>query len=240
MQKNKNLANLILAALAAFYVGNVHASSSFTNYATVNFTIDNIVNLTNPGSVLASELGIYGSFEQSDVNDVVDDSKSVFQSVSLTSGSSFNHTFTLTNTVNDGYTESYQIGYFGFGLVNGFDSGSIYQIDFNFNYLLSAFGGGESADTEIYFDYYSDEDFTFSGFDYVNHSSIFGIPAVTANDSGSFSIVLDPGVGAFYVAQAVITGNLYASPVPVPGAAWLFMSGLLTVFGFKKRKMIMH
>jgi hypothetical protein len=41
---------------------------------------------------------------------------------------------------------------------------------------------------------------------------------------------------AFFSALPIIQGN--ASPVPVPGAVWLFSSGLIGLCGFKKRKNI--
>ena len=214
------------------------ANSQFLSSANVVFSINNIINLTNPGFVSEDELAIVSFFEQ-DSNSTAflsgdavisaENSPISGESMSLLPGSIFSKTFSVNAGVNNGAVDSNHLGYFGLALINSPESLDEYQIDFELSYSLSSYANGQYADTGVTIEYFSEEDNLFYGSDYITHSSIFGTPGISANNTSSFSIVLTPGSAAFYLADVVITGNLTAAPVPLPAAAWLFLSGLFGV-----------
>ena len=52
-------------------------------------------------------------------------------------------------------------------------------------------------------------------------------------DAGQYSIVANFYVGN--VLDASISNNFTVSAVPLPAAAWLFMSGILAIFTFRRK-----
>jgi len=243
MKQNKiKLPAVLFAGLSLMGMSGAQASSELASSAKITFTIDNISNLTQPGLINPVDLGIFGSFEQDGSSyaylngdaSINDNNPSELSQFSSLPELIFSHTFAINGSANDGSLESYHLGFYGLSLYNN-GLTDTYTVDLGFSYLLSASAAGQNADTDVSIDYFSDEDLSFVGSDYVTHSNIFGFPVSTANNSGTFSITLAPGAAGFYLADVVINGNLTAAPVPLPAAAWLFLAGLLGILGVKKR-----
>lgn len=244
----KFLPLVFLTGLPLIGLSNAQASSEFSSYATIGFSIEGISNVTdfNGIGVITSDLGISGSFEQDVssydnltgdalINDLNPDE---FGEIPPLVGTSYEHTFSIFGNVNNGSAASYHLGLYGFTLFNQSDIDT-YTFNLGFSYLLSASASGENSDTDVFIDYFSDEDLSFTGSDHLNHSSVFSGPVADVGNSGPFNITLAPGEAAFYLADVVIKANLMATPVPLPATAWMFLSGLLGVFGVKKRRITM-
>ena len=221
------------------------SNSQFSSSANVSFTITNITNLVAPGVVLEDELGIVSFFEQDSYSSaflsgdaVINDQNSPIdgESLPLVAGSVFSKSFSISAGANNGSVDSNHLGYFGLALINSPDSLGEYQVDFELSYSLFSSASGQYADTGVSMEYFSEEDTSFYGSEYIIHSAVFGLPSASANNSGQFSIVLTPGSAVFYLAEAVITGNLTAAPVPLPATAWLFLSGFFVPFSRKLKK----
>lgn len=243
----KFLPLVFLAGLPFIGLSNAQASSEFSSSATIGFSIEGISNDTDVYGlgVIASDLGISGSFGQDVPYDILtgdalinDLNPDEFSDIPPLIGNSYEHTFSIFGSVNNGSAESYHLGLYGFTLFN-LSTIDTYTFNLGFSYLLSASASGENSDTNVSIDYYSDEDLSFTGFDYLYHSSVFGGPVADVGNSGPFNITLAPGEAVFYLADVVIKGNLMAAPVPLPATVWMFLSGLLGVFGLKKRRMTM-
>ncbi|MDD2738903.1 MAG: hypothetical protein PHR94_08205 [Methylomonas lenta] len=240
----KFLPLVFLAGLPFIGLSNAQASSEFGSSAAIGFSIEGISNDTDVSGlgVITSDLGISGSFGQDIPYDILTGDASIndlnpdeFSEIPPLVGNSYEHTFSIFGSVNNGSAESYHLGLYGFTLFN-LSTIDTYTFNLGFSYLLSASASGENSDTDVSIDYYSDEDLSFTGFDYLYHSSVFGGPVPDVGNSGLFAITLAPGEAAFYLADVSITGNLMATPVPLPGAVWFFVSGMFGVFGLKKRK----
>jgi hypothetical protein len=234
--KHKVLATLVVMSLSATHTA--LAASTFSSYGTVTYTVNSITNLSNPGDL--SGLEILGYFEQASAPDsyvattgdgaVTADNPTVGP---ISVGSSFSRTFALSGGVSDGTVSSSHLGWFSLDFNNlGNDS---YSIELALDYELSATASGQSADTDIFLDYFN-SDSSFSGFAFVN-ASVFGLDNATISDSsGPLVFTLGPNASEGLYADVRINGNLQASPVPLPAALWSFLAGLLTFSGMRKRK----
>ena len=243
-QLKKILPLVFLAGLPLIGLSNAQASSEFSSSATIGFLIEGISNDTDVYElgVITSDLGISGSFGQDVPYDIItgdalinDLNPDEFGEIPPLVGNSYEHTFSIFGSVNNGSAASYHLGFYGFTLFNQSDIDT-YTFNLGFSYLLSASASGENSDTDVYIDYFSDEDLSFTGSDHLNHSSVFSAPVADVGNSGPFNITLAPGEAAFYLADVVIKGNLMAAPVPLPATVWMFLSGLLGVFSVKKRR----
>lgn len=240
-QLKKFLPMVFLAGLPLIGLSNAQASSEFSSSATIGFSIEGITN--NTTGITSQDLAIFASFEQDSssyanitgnalINDINPDD---FGDVLSLPTTSYSHTFSISGNANNGSIDSYYLGLYGLGLFNT-SLTDTYTVDLSFSYLLSSSASGEKSDTDVKIDYFSDEDFSFGGEDYVDHSYVFGFPVSNASGAGAFSITLTPQSAASYLADVVITGNLEASPVPLPATVWMFLSGLIAVVGLKKRR----
>lgn len=243
IQDKKVIPVILIFSLPLLGICDAQASSQFSSAAAINFTIDNISNQTNPGTISSNDLAIFASFDQDKTSyDSVNGDATIHnlhpsesRSIPLNPGANYSHTFSLIGSANAGSLESYHLGLYGLTLFNA-GTTDTYQVDLSFGYSLSANAGGQSADTDVSIDYFSVEDPLFSGADYLYHSSTLAGPVPSVGKSGVFSITLAPGQAGAYLADVVINGNLTAAPVPLPTAIWPFLTGLMGIVGFKKRK----
>lgn len=239
---NHALIALVAAGMSLFSYQTAQASSAFSSYATITYTIDSIANLSNPNSL--SGLGISGSFEAVGSPDSYiiasgDGAVTAYNpnvdpnNIPLTVGSTFVQTFTASGTVSDGSVDTSQVGWFTLSLENtGTDN---YTIGIKLDYQLHAEASGTDADSKLYLDYYTTDNPSL-GSDFIN-ASVFALANVTQTDtSGVVSFNLGSGITQAFNADVKITGNLQATTVPLPAAFWLFFSGISGLFAFDKRR----
>lgn len=239
--KKHLLPTLALAGLAILAPLNTQASSTFSSYATVTYTIDSLTNLTNAGDF--SGLSIIGSLELAPGQDIStitgDGSVSPSGGLGTTSlvpviGNSYSRTFQLDGTANNGgIVDANYLAWFGLAFENASTTDD-YDIGLTLSYELSANASGDNAFTDVIFSY-SNEDGSFSGADWNGAATPDSSTAYLQNSNVLNFTLAAGGYETVYV-DAGITGKLEASPVPVPSALWLFASGLLGIPGIKKSK----
>ncbi|WP_133716219.1 VPLPA-CTERM sorting domain-containing protein [Methylocaldum gracile] len=244
----KVLATLVVMGLSSAQT--TLAASAFSSDATLTYAITNITNLSNPGDL--SGLQILGYFEQAGAPDsyVATTGDGAIAADNPTVGpvsveTSFSRTFAVGGNVTDGTVASSHLGWFRLDFNNlGSDS---YAIELALDFELTATASGQSADTDIFLDYFrtSSSDSFLPGFTNVSPSlgfgfvnaSVFGLDnAATSGSSGPLLFSLGPNASEGLHADVWINGNLQASPVPLPAAVWFFITGLLTFSSMRKRK----
>ena len=150
---------------------------------------------------------------------------------------SLSQTFAVSGNVNDGSVSSSHLG--SSSLVFSNSGSDAYTIDVTLNYQLNAAVSGENADSDVFLDYFN-TDYSFENIDPILiNATVFGqANATQSGTSGLFSFTLGPNASAGLYADVTITGNLQASPVPVPGAVWLFGSAVagMGMIGRRKHK----
>lgn len=210
-----------LTALTLLGVGNSEANSSFNSQAALTISIGN----------LSSDLLINGSFQQAvSDNGIISGDGSVAAffpagSPMLTDG---NYTFdpfsVQGNASNGDVFGSIYTGWYSLGFTN--QSSSAMSVSLTLNYELSAAASGQFADSNVSLDYYMGSDSPVNVF---LNGSVFD-QANTANNGSDFiAFNLDPGSTKTFHSDVTINGNLSASPVPLPAAAWSFLAGLLVI-----------
>jgi hypothetical protein len=111
-------------------------------------------------------------------------------------------------------------------------------VGLSLSYTLSANAAGSSALDNAFTDVtlnYTNENFDIFAPDMVSAASeTINSESKSVNLPFNFTL-LPAGTEGLYV-DVGITGNLQASPVPVPSALWLFLSALLAMPGFRKLK----
>ena len=225
----------VVIGLSLLTVQTAQASSAFTSNATLTYTINIITNNTTPGNLTA--LGIQGSFEQAGAPDsyilTTGDGAVTANNPPLTAGDSFSKTFAVDGNVSNGTVASHHLGWFDLGFNNtGSDS---YSIGVTLDYQLNAVASGEFADSDVTVDFFNSDN-SFSGQNAVN-ASVFALAnASQSGSSGLFSFTLGPNASEGLSADVTINGNLQASPVPVPGAVWLFGSAMAGMGLIGRRK----
>jgi len=220
----------VVAILSVFYGQQAHAVSVFSNYATLTYSV----------SSSADGLDIDGSFEMLGSPDsfLIADNGTVTPShgaglFPLTLDTPLS--FSVSGQDNAGEFKSQHYGVFSLNFFNS--STAVINVDLTLNYILHAAVAGETADSDVYLDYYS-SDYTFSGFDSLNAtlSVPFSEQFTVNGSSGVFSFSLNPGESETLSADVKIASTMLAAPVPLPAAVWSFLVGLLGILGFKKRK----
>ncbi len=210
------------------------AVSAFNSTAKITYTIESIVNNSNPGSVTGLEIDGLFSLD-SDGSDIyiptgsdavvtplsAINEKSVYGVVS-----SFSHELGVTGNVTDGIADAFYLGVFELFFEN--ESNDTFDIAVSLAYQLNSEVSGQFAINDIQLDYSNDSgDFS---------SAVEGVFAVAetpfdvndiATGSDVYTFTLAPGGFDALFADVIISASLEASPVPVPGAAWLFASALL-------------
>jgi hypothetical protein len=216
-----------LTALALSAPNAEAALSSYTGSATLSYSIDSIVNQTNPGDL--SNLQIDATFEQFGAPNsfelVTGDGTVTANTPGIglhSVASPYTFTFSTSGDANSGTVNASNLGSFWLGFTNlGTDS---YQIRVTLNYALNATASGQSSDSAVHLDYYN-QDSSFSGFDDALAFSGFAPAATQSGSSGAFLFTLTGAGSESLVGDITISGNLEAAAVPVPPAIWLFLSG---------------
>ena len=210
-----------MTALTLFGVGNSQANSSFTSQAALNVSVDTPF----------SDLAITGLFEQANsYNGIINGDGSVAAvfpagSPTVTDG---NYAFDLFSAsghaANGEVTGSSYTGWYSLGFTN--QNSLTRSISLTLNYALVASASGQFADSSVSLDYYMDSDPSVNVF---LNASVFGQAKAADNGSKAITFNLDPGETKTFYSDVTINGNVLASPVPLPAAVWLFLTGLLVM-----------
>ena len=247
LKRNKHY--LLSAALlvgAILSVPVVQASTSFTSSALLTYTINSITNNNSEHPSDLSDLEISAYFAQSiETTDfyatTTGDGAVVANnpSVSLaTITDTFSHNFSVSGSATNGSVDSLHTGLYGLIFNNiGTDS---YAVNVSLGYQLASAVNGLLAINNIAVDYYTVTS-SLSGF-----ASIGSFTSVDAlSDTQTLNNLFTPiaftvaaGDIEHFAAKVAVTGNIEASAVPLPTATWLFLSGLMAVLGFGKRKFV--
>ncbi len=238
--KNKKMLAALIATLM-LGVGNSEAGSSFNSQATLSFTIDGISNINNPGDL--SGLDILGSFEQAgspiSYLSTTGNGNGIARNpsvgaVPVTIGNPFVHTFSANGNVSSGTVESGNVGWYSLAL-NNTSATDDYKVNLTLAYNLLANASGQFADSDVILDVFTNDN-PLSGNIFVNADALSS-PNAGANGSfPQYTFDIAHGSSLVLSSDVTINGNLQASPVPLPAAAWSFLAGLLSVLGCKKRK----
>ena len=166
---------------------------------------------------------------------------SAFYSVSASNpeadfGTNTTHLFSVQMDATAGYLMSQHRGSYWFVFANS-DPGP-HDLELTLNFDWSIILDGAYADSEIQLDLFDQDDLLlgFARYDGAfSYIEALGDSSMT-NGSGHFkhNFTLDGGDIAFFIAELSVIGTL--QPVPLPGAAWLFMSGVLAMFGYGKHR----
>lgn len=231
---------LLALSPSLLWLPSAHASSSFNSSATLSYTINSITNLNNTGSL--SGLALTGSFELvADHNYALvlgdgtilgnNPSAGPLAITPVSAGTVFSHAFALSGNAGNGTVNTSQLGAFGLNFENtGSDD---YEISVTLNYQFNSTVGGQLADSSINVDYFNGDN-SFAGFDQIE-ASVFSLGSVEKiANSGVFNFTLAAGASESLNADVNITGNLEASPVPLPASFWLLFAGLSTIASIGK------
>lgn len=210
-----------MTALTLFGVGNSQANSSFTSQAELNVSVDTPF----------SDLAITGLFEQaSSYNGIIngDGSVAAVFPAGLPTVTGSNYAFDLFSVsghaANGEVAGSSYTGWYSLGFTN--QSLSAMSVSLTLNYALAAIASGQYADSSVSLDYFINNDPSANVF---LNASVLGQPKAEDNGSKVITFNLDPGTTQTFHSDVTINGNVSASPVPLPAALWLFLSGLLVM-----------
>jgi len=157
--------------------------------------------------------------------------------IPIGTSASLSQKFAVSGNVNDGSVSSSHLG--SSGLIFNNSGSDVYLIGVTLNYQLNAAVSGQFADSDVFLDYFN-SNYSFGNIDpvHINASVFAQANAAQSGSSGLFSFTLGPNTTEGLYAKVTINGNLQASPVPVPGAVWLFGSAVagMGVFGRRKHK----
>ncbi|PPD30375.1 MAG: hypothetical protein CTY19_15995 [Methylomonas sp.] len=239
----KNLsawAALVFIVLAHLLAPAVHASTAITSVVTVNYTINSITNLTNPGDL--SGLEIVGNFDlaalENNPYQLITGTGSVTPIMSIPGSSpvvgSYLRTFQLDASAAVGSTVSANyLAWFSLAFNNV--SSDEYDVSLSLNYDLSTNASGENAFTDATLSFFN-ESGSFSNLDAPGYAQAVAgaIDEALASDSQLFNFRLAAGASETVYADATISATLAPVTVPVPPSFWSFTVGLFSLVGLRK------
>ncbi|MGY6276961.1 hypothetical protein [Methylomonas sp. MgM2] len=241
-QFNKNLVALAAALAFGANANNAGAATTFSNDVTLNFSIANVT-----GSGDLSSLEMAGSFMRSgdgfpyvftettgdaSVNDNNPEIPEAFSSVNI--GASFAHGFNLGGSVSDGTIDLNQVAWYDLGITN--NGPDTFDITLDFSYDLTAQVQGQNGFAGIDIAYWDWDDESTNYMDSVGASTSTNSTGHSAPGPMQFSFTLGPGGYKGFGVDVAHTAYLEAAPVPLPAAAWPFLSGLIGIAALRKRK----
>lgn len=224
----------------------VNASTVYDGSALLSLTLNSISNLNTEHPNDLSALTIFASFQQTDDpaysylttsgDAVVTANNPAVTAQPLATGDTFSQSFSVNGSASDGAIDALHTGWFTLEFHNsGADS---YSIDLSLAYQIAAQANGLFASSATTLDYgYTGDGST--GFDIASAHTLPEAETAGQTQSSSVNWVLTLAPGAsvetFY-ADVAITGNLQATPVPVPAALWCFASGLVSLAGMASQR----
>jgi hypothetical protein len=223
MKNFKYLAFALLGIAISGFGSTAMASVSFQNLSAITFDVDNVyAGLVANGSFM-QEVDLSGNDDGGVVNannvDVYD--------LSLGTQHQFN---VSSNELFAGSIEASYIGKYAFSFEN--TSSNDYSIQLSVAYDLSTSTTGQ--DSSLILDF--SDDYEYLDQIYLS-AAIPGSPSDSANSAINYTFNLAAGETTMYYVDITSGANLYAAPVPLPTAAWLFLWGVFGMFGVNKRRM---
>ncbi|TPQ29679.1 hypothetical protein [Methylomonas koyamae] len=229
-----------LAGLGLFTAGTATAATSFNSSAALSYSIESIVNLSNPGDL--SGLEIVGYFQQIDAPANPGDEYSQVQingvgsvianNPELSTSGDFNYTFAASGTLANGTLDAHHLGWYGLEFRN--NGSDRYAINLRLDYLLSAAAGSATDSSSVAIDFFNG-DGLWQGADRVD-TAFNDLNVSRAGTSGLFGFELAAGQAEGLYADVRMDNHLEASPVPLPAAVWSFLAGVIGILGLKKRR----
>lgn len=222
------------------------ASSSYTGTSNLSITINSITNTSTPGVAYGNDILFSGSqnidpYSGSEIigagSVVPTFSPTTLPSTptSLPEDFSFNQSSSFIGNVSNGEIFSYYAGTSLLSLKNA--STATYIINYTANYNLSVTTTGESSEATLSLE---GENFGFPGDEYEGGYIDVGTHSESGvfdyNDIVTLNLTLKSQQIADFSADLVFDSLASATPsaIPLPGAAWLFIAGLLALPKFKK------
>lgn len=228
-------------AVMPFMTPAAQASAAINSYVTVNYTINSISNITNPGDL--SGLDIVGSFDLATLPNnpyqLITGSGSVTPTLNNAGSTSvvgsYSRTFQLDASATGGSSVSANyLAWFSLAF-NNISATDDYDVSLTLDYDLSTNASGENAFTDATLNFFN-ESGSFSNFDAPGYvQAVAGaIDEAGISDSQVFNFSLAAGASETVYADAAISATLSPVTVPVPPAFWSFTVGLFSLVGFKK------
>jgi hypothetical protein len=208
-----------MTALTLLGVGNSEANSSFNSQAALTMSIG-----THSSDLLIN--GLFQGFSDNGTISGDGTAAAMFPNGSpmvTTSGDFVFDSFSAEGNASNGDVfGSINTGWYSLDFTN--QSLSTMTVSLTLNYQLSAAASGQFADSNVNLDYYMGSDVPVN---VALNASVFDQANATKNSFDTIVFNLDPGSSKTFHSDVTIDGNLSASPVPLPTAAWSFLAGLL-------------
>ena len=220
-----------------------HATSAYTGAADLTITITGISNQSNPGTGYGNDILYSGLFELDSFSDsIIDGTGNVTptfsndplpsSSIILPSAFSYNQSMLIDGTISDGNIDSYYLSLTDISLNN--TSSDTYVIDYTVNYNLSVVTSGDYSEgtASIAGDNLGLPDDGLGGYIEVGSFS----DSFSESNTLALSLTLEGVSNTDFHAEFEFSGyaKAVASPVPLPGAVWLFLTGILALPRLKK------
>jgi len=242
-QQTKLALGLGLACLTLAAPSAEAALSSYSSSATLTYTINSIVNTTNPGNL--ADLLIEGSFAQQGApasfailtgDGSVTASNPTFGPASVSSP--WSYSFSTSGAAANGTVDASHLGWFALDFTN--QGSDVFNISVTLGYQLDAGASGQSAASSVHLDYFNGAS-TFSGFADALAFAPGSPTGSTSGSSGVFNFTLSALGTESLLGDVTITGNLQATtPVPLPPAIWAFLTGCATFCRFAAGRQRRH
>jgi len=240
-----HLLSLSIAALTSLSIQTAQATSTYTGSADLTIAITGISNQSNPGSGYGNDILYSGLLELDPFSgSIVDGTGNVspsfsgsplpFDPIVLPTDFSFNQSMLINGSVTDGNIDSYYVGIPKILLEN--ESLDTYVIDYTVNHNLSVVTSGEYSEgtVSITGDNLGLPDDGLGGYIEVGSFS----DSFSEGNTLALSLTLEGMSSANFNAEFEFSGyaEATASPVPLPGAVWLFLAGILALPRFKRHQ----
>ena len=243
--QKKYLSLLVVASWFTCGLQPTFAASTFSGNSSVTLTIDSITSSNG----ITSGLSIDGLFDVGNTttapgfgNYTTGDGQSTFSyngaslPTTVSAGNSINQLFSAQGGAGNGSVDSYYQAYGAFNFANN-SLGGIITVSFSLDYNLNAAASGQASQADVSIDYYDDLGLINAGFDQAIANAQTNINAVAGSGVPLlFNMVLNPGDFNTFYTDVAITGTASASPVPLPTALWMFLSGLIGLRSFKAKQ----
>lgn len=234
--KNKYIAGAFLTGLLPCVMQAAQAASFYDGSATVNYVIQSVTNLDNPGNT--SDLEISGNFGAThQFTDYSGDGSSSVNVNADETNFQFSKQAEGGSPVNGFAESSYSSIVDMFFINNGNDR---FEIEVSMEYSLMAGVIGEAADSSVFLDYEARLG-EFSGFDAV-FASTFGDLNDVIDGADMYSFVLGAGDEEAISAAITMDGLAEATgkivPVPEPSVLLLMLAAFILLPVFSKRNLI--
>jgi len=250
---NKGLGVVALSGTLALLSNQAVASVAFDSYANINFSVESIS--VSGGGTYTGGVSMSGSFMRSgdyfpetwaikdgDANILDNNPEITAVSGPVPVGAGFSHSFALSGNVSSGLVDLNQVGWYDLVFTNS--ALEVFDVTLNYSFEINTSVVGQEGNTSVSVEYYDDHFDLWSIYDVSASSAQPELSSDGKTITGQFVFTLNPFTGDPFDNQRSLyvdvghTAYLSPAPVPVPAAAWLFVSGVFGLMGLNKRKTI--